>query len=134
MNDAERAATQALDEFLAAWNTADIEAVRRTLNYPHVTIGPAGQVFVAQGPADFHTDFAALREREGWHTSTFDSFEPVASSPTKVHCQVVFSRYRADGTTYGSGRVLYIVTNHDGHWGMQLRSGMPDANLPAARG
>lgn len=134
MNEAEAAARQALDDFGVAWNAADIEAVRRTLNYPHVTVGPAGQVFVAQTPAEFQTDFAALREREGWHRSTFDTFEPVASAATKVHCQVVFSRYHADGTCYGRGRVLYIFTKQGEHWGMQLRSGMPDADLQAARG
>ncbi len=134
MNEAEAAAKQALDEFLVAWNAADIDAVRKTLNYPHVTVGPAGQILVAQTPADFQTDFAALREREGWHSSTFDTFEPVASAAAKVHCQVVFSRYHADGARYGRGRVLYIVTNQGGHWGMQLRSGMPDADLQAARG
>jgi hypothetical protein len=131
--EAERAAQQALDDFLSAWNNADIDAVRATLNYPHITIGPAGQVLVAGTPADFRTDFAAMREREGWHSSTFDSFETIATSPTKVHCQVLFSRYHADGSKYGTGRVLYIVTNQDGHWGMQLRSGMPDAGLVRAR-
>lgn len=132
--DAEQAARKALDEFLTAWNAADIAAVRATLNYPHVTIGPAGQVFVADEPAAFNTDFARMREREGWANSTFDSYTMVASSPAKVHSEVVFSRYRADGECYGTGRVLYIVTNHNGHWGMQVRSGMPDDGLLAARG
>lgn len=134
MNDAEQAAKTALDDFLAAWNAADIETIRRTLNYPHITLGPAGQTFVAGKPEEFTTDFERMREREGWHTSTFDSYEVIASSPEKVHCQVQFSRYRADGTMYGGGKVLYIVTNHGGHWGMQLRSGMPDQGLTAARG
>ena len=124
---AEEAAKAALEAFLAAWNDADIEAMRATLNYPHLTIGPAGQVIVARTPAEFVTDFARLREREGWHHSTFDGYEMVSSAPAKVHCQVLFNRYRADGTRYGGGLVLYIVTNQDGHWGMQLRSGLPES-------
>ena len=131
--DSERAARAALEQFLTAWNAADIEVVRSTLNYPHLTIGPAGQVFVANEPSAFHTDFEAMRNREGWASSTFDSYDMVASSPDKVHCEVVFGRYRADGECYGTGRVLYIVTNRDGHWGMQVRSGMPDEGLLAAR-
>ena len=128
----EESARAALGEFMDAWNTGDIEAVRETLNYPHLTLGPQGQVVVAADPAAFQTDFARMREHEGWARSTFDEFKWIAASPTKVHCAVVFSRYHPDGEFYGTGRVLYIVTNHDGHWGMQFRSGMPDANLAAA--
>ena len=125
-------ATQAaLATFMDAWNTGDIDAVRSTLNYPHVTLGPQGQLFVAREAAEFQTDFARMREREGWHRSTFDGYTWVAESPDKVHCEVSFSRFRADGTCYGTGRVLYAVTNLNGHWGMQFRSGMPDAGLLA---
>jgi hypothetical protein len=123
------AAQVALAEFMEAWNRADLDAVRATLNYPHVTLGPAGQLIIARDPAEFQTDFARMREHEGWHRSTFDAYSWVAESPNKVHCEVVFSRYRSDGTCYATGRVLYAVTNRDGHWGMQLRSGMPDENL-----
>ena len=126
-------AKSALAAFMDAWNTGDIEAVRAELNYPHVTIGPQGQVIVAREAADFQTNFDYMREREGWHHSTFDDYTWVAESPDKVHCEVTFSRFRADGSCYGTGRVLYAVTNHQGHWGMQLRSGMPDASLLAVR-
>jgi hypothetical protein len=131
--ESEQSARAALEAFLDAWNAADIEAIRATLNYPHITIGPAGQIFVASTPQEFTTDFDRLREREGWASSTFDSYKMVSSSPDKVHCEVGFSRYKADGTCYGTGRVLYIVAKHDGHWGMQVRSGMPDESLVAAR-
>src|SRR5215207_3083368 len=125
-------AKAALDDFMDAWNSADIEAVRATLNYPHVTLGPQGQLIIANQPSEFQTDFARMRQQEGWHRTTFDEYSWVAESPNKVHCEVLFRRYREDGTCYGSGRVLYAVTNRDGHWGMQLRSGMPDANLASA--
>jgi hypothetical protein len=128
--DAATHARTALAEFLDAWNAADLTALRRTLNYPHITLGPAGHVIVARTPAEFQTDFARMREREGWHHSTFDGYTVIAESPTKVHCEVEFSRYHADGTRYGGGRVLYIVTQQDGHWGMQLRSGMPEGAEP----
>ena len=35
-----------LARFLEAWNSADLEAVRAELHYPHVTVGPAGQIVV----------------------------------------------------------------------------------------
>jgi hypothetical protein len=125
-------AKAALAEFMDAWNRADIEAVRATLNFPHITLGPQGQLIIANEPSEFQTDFARMRQQEGWHRSMFDEYSWMAESPNKVHCEVVFHRYREDGTSYGSGRVLYAITNHNGHWGMQLRSGMPDANLASA--
>ena len=133
-NEAIQAAKDWLARFLDAWNSADLERVRDELNYPHITIGPAGgQVVVAPTRDDFKTDFARMAVTEGWASSTFDDFTAITASDTKVHFETTFKRYKADGSVYGSGRVLYIVTEQDGHWGMQLRSGVPDAALAAAR-
>jgi hypothetical protein len=132
MTTPRESARDALESFLAAWNRADIESVRAELNYPHVTLGPQGQVILAREPSDFLTDFARMREREGWDHSSFDDYTWIAESADKVHCEVTFSRFRGDGTCYGRGKVLYAVTNHNGHWGMQMRSGMPDGMLSAA--
>jgi hypothetical protein len=132
MNDASaEAARQALDEYFRCWNTAEIAAVRAALNYPHIAFGQAGQVTVASTPDEFADNFAALRQREGWHHSTLDSFTVLSSAETKVHCEVEYSRYRDDGARYGGGRIFYIVTNHAGHWGMQFLSPLPNDG-PAA--
>jgi hypothetical protein len=40
--------------------------------------------------------------------------------PTKVHRLVVFSRFRADGQRYASYSTLWIVTQVDGQWGVQV--------------
>ncbi|MDA0352804.1 MAG: hypothetical protein O3A10_11415 [Chloroflexi bacterium] len=135
MSDTAIEAAQAwLARFLEAWNSADIERVRDELHYPHISIGGAGgQVVVAQTRDDFKTDFARMAATEGWASSTFEDFTPISASATKVHFETTFKRYTTDGTLYGSGRVLYIVTEQDGHWGIQLRSGVPDAALTAAR-
>lgn len=130
--EAEAAARAALDGYFEAWNSADLEAVRSHLNFPFVTLGPAGQLFVNETREDFQTDFERMRRVEGWHRSTLDSCTATASSPNKVHFEITFSRYKSDDSVYGTGRVMYIFTNHDGHWGMQLRSGMPDDSLAAA--
>jgi hypothetical protein len=123
-----------LARFLEAWNSADLERVRDELHYPHISVGGAGgQVVVAQTRNDFQTNFARMRETEGWASSSFEDFTPLATSPTKVHFETTFKRFTANGTLYGSGRVLYIVTEQDGHWAMQLRSGVPDAALASAR-
>jgi hypothetical protein len=124
MTESEQAARAALDAFFTCWNAADVEALRATLNYPFITLGPAGQTIIAAEPSAFTTDFAQLREREGWHHSTLDAVDAVFVSEGKVHCVATYSRYHADGACYATGTILYIVTRQNGHWGMQLRSSM----------
>jgi hypothetical protein len=86
---------------------------------------------VAETREAFQTDFQQLRDAEGWASSSFDDFTTISASPTKVHFETTFRRYGSDGTVYASGRVLYIVTERDGRWGMQLRSGIPEAAATA---
>jgi hypothetical protein len=40
----------------------------------------------------------------------------------KVHFDVAFSRYKADGAKYATYQSLWIVTKKDGQWGVQARS------------
>ena len=40
----------------------------------------------------------------------------------KVHFEVVFSRYKADGSKYATYQSLWIATKKDGAWGIQARS------------
>ena len=88
-------------------------------------------MFIASEPSDFTTNFEAMREREGWVRSSFDSIEVSRSSPDKVHCNVVYSRYGADGTAYRTATVMYVMTRKDGHWGMQFRGpGGPASGEP----
>jgi hypothetical protein len=122
MSDSAEAARAALDVFLAAWNAADNAALQRAVNYPFVTVGPAGQTHVAAKPEEFTTNFDRLRQTEGWASTTWDGFHVVSAGEAKVHCVVDYTRYHADGAPYLRGRILYIVTDHGGHWGMQYRS------------
>ena len=116
-------ARRSLEAFLVAWNKADIAAVRAELNFPHVTVGPSGHIFVVAEPEAFTTDFAKMRAEEQWGYSVFDDYRMFDASPLKVHCDVRVLRFHPDGTQYFAGRVLYIVTQQNGHWGMQVRSG-----------
>lgn len=125
MTDAARDARAALDAYFTAWNAADEEGMRQAFNYPFITLGPAGMVITVQTAEEFTHDFDRLREREGWHHSTLDACEVLSVSADKVYFRVDFSRYKADGTKYAGGATQYIITNKEGHWGMQFRSGMP---------
>lgn len=130
--EAEVAALGMLGAYMAAWNAEDLEAYRDTLNFPFVTLSQDGKVALLNSREEMVVDFARLRAVEGWDHSTLDAYTVTMSCPTKVNVEIVFSRYRPDGTVYGTGRTLYIFTMIDGRWGMQFRSGMPDPALAAA--
>ena len=117
-------ARAALDEYFRAWNAADNDAVAAISNFPRLSMGQNGQVVVRETPEAIATDFDALRQ-SGWAHSTLDLAEPVHVSADKVHFRIVFSRYGADGTPYTTGPGLYVITNQNGHWGLQLQSILP---------
>lgn len=121
----ETAARASLDEYLEAWNAEDNEAIARSSHFPRLSIGPAGQVVVRQGPDEIETDFELLRRAEGWDHTTLDLIEAVHVAPDKVHYRVVVSRRRSDGSAYRTGPALYIVTRQNGRWGLQLQSILP---------
>ncbi|MDP6580253.1 MAG: hypothetical protein QF681_06325 [Vicinamibacterales bacterium] len=120
----EAAARAALDEYFEAWNAADNDAVAAISNFPRLSLGQNGQVVVRATPEEIATDFDALRQ-SGWDHSTLDLAEAVHVSPDKVHFRVVFSRYTADGSPYTTAPGLYVITNQNGHWGLQLQSVLP---------
>ncbi|MCY4661488.1 MAG: hypothetical protein OXF93_17030 [Acidobacteria bacterium] len=121
---AEAAARQALQTFITQWNTAEDANLRRAMHFPFVTVPGGGALVVDDRPQDFSAGFDQMREREGWRSSSFDfdSFTVVRSSPEKVHAEVGFSRYGADGAAYRTSRVFYIVTRRDDRWAIQLRT------------
>ena len=121
---AEAAARQALQTFITQWNTGEDANLRRAMHFPFVTVPGGGALIVDDRPQDFSAGFDQMRAREGWRSSSFDfdSFTVVKSSPDKVHAEVGFSRYGADGAAYRTSRVFYIVTRRDGRWAIQLRT------------
>lgn len=120
----ETAARAALDEYFRAWNAADNDAVAAVSNFPRVSLGQNGQVVVRETPEEIATDFELLRQ-SGWDHTTLDLAEAIHVSSDKVHFRIVFSRYSADGNPYTTIPALYVVTNRDGHWGLQLQSILP---------
>ena len=51
-----------------------------------------------------------------------DEAKVIQSSPDKVHFAVRFTRYNEAGGPLEVHHSLYLVTNVDGHWGIQVRS------------
>ena len=116
-------AMKALDDFMATFNSRDMEAWSKTLNYPHVRIA-SGTVNVWETPEEYagRDVFSLLTSQYGWDHSVWDKREVAQSGKDKVHFATTFSRYDKDGNKIATFDSLYIVTKQDGHWGIQARS------------
>ena len=121
----EAEARKALDAYIAAFNDEDNEAIAAASNFPRLTIGLDGQIVVRENPEEILIDFRVLRAAEMWDHTTLDLVDAAHVSPDKVHFRVVTSRRLADGRPYRTTPALYIITNHDGHWGLQVQSMLP---------
>jgi hypothetical protein len=111
----------AIEAFFKGFNARDDNAVRKSLNYPHIRMA-SGNVNIVQRAEDYATGYDRLTSREGWDRSTLDSVKVRQHEPDKVHFEIVFSRYKKDGTKYATYDSLWIVTKVDGRWGVQCRS------------
>ena len=111
-----------IEAFFTAFNARDNEALKKTLHYPHVRINESGGVTVWKDASEAGSNFEALTRSEGWARSSLDSVTMRQNDPVKVHFEVVFSRYKADGTKYATYQSLWIVTFTDNGWGVQARS------------
>jgi hypothetical protein len=118
----EAAARAPIDAFFKAFNGRDNDALKKTLHYPHVRINEAGGVNVWKDASEAATNFDGLARGEGWARSTLDSVTMRQNDAIKVHFDVVFSRYKSDGSKYATYQSLWIVTQKDGQWGVQARS------------
>jgi hypothetical protein len=120
LDKATAAAFDVLDRHMAALNTRNATALAATLHFPHYRLSGAG-MRIWETPERYFDDF---RERAGgdWHHSGWNFRNLIAASAEKVHLDVQFTRYRADGSAIASYRSIWIVTRIGGRWAAQLRS------------
>jgi hypothetical protein len=114
------AALGVLDRHMAALNTRDAPALAGTLHFPHYRLSGSG-MRIWETPERYFDDFRA-RAGGDWHHSAWDFRNLIAASPDKVHLDVQFTRFRADGSAIASYRSIWVVTWIDGRWAAQLRS------------
>ena len=76
---------------------------------------------VWEGPDSYLADFLA-RAGDGWSHTRWNYLSTVAASPDKVHLDISFTRYRANGSALGTFRSLWVIASLDGRWAAQLRS------------
>jgi hypothetical protein len=119
---AEADARQAMDRFMTAFNSRNVEAWADTLNYPHVRFA-SNTVKVWPTRAEFIRENATAWDRiKDWNSSRWDSMQVVQSGKDKVHFAVKFTRFDKAGKVTEAFDSLYVVTLKDGHWGVQARS------------
>ena len=122
--NAEDEAMAVLDRYMEAFNARDEAAWAKTLNYPHVRIA-SGTVRVWQNEQEYtdYMDFDRFAAQSGgWSRSQWDARTVVQKGEDKVHLTVGFTRFNDKGEKIESYDSLYVVTNVDGHWGVQARS------------
>ncbi len=114
------AAREVLARHMAALNARDPQALAATLHFPHYRL-TGGQLKVWQTEATYLADFLA-RAGDGWARSAWNDVAIVAADADKVHVNLSFTRYRADGSAIGTFRSLWVIARIDGRWAAQLRS------------
>ena len=111
--------------FMDTFNSTDPAGHAATLAYPHVRLA-SGTVRLwadaAEATAAMELAMAALRDRVGWHHSAWDHRRLIHAGPGKVHLDVQFTRYRADGSVIGVYPAVYVVVAVEGSWLIQARS------------
>lgn len=122
MNSDDVAAFAPIAAYIDALNRTDTDGVRAAFQFPHVLFSQ-GRVFHYPTADSFSLDdFKNRVSADGWVRSSIDSHAVVLSGPDKVHFDIRFTRWRADGSAIGVHHSLYIVTRIDGRWGLQARS------------
>lgn len=116
----------ALERHAQTINDRDLEAYRRSMNYPFtyqnyngvaLTITDAAEVGVtAQPPWEI-----ILQTDPYWLRTAFDHVEEVARSASSVVFKVHFRRLDRSGHDDGPYQAIWIVTCQQGHWGVQFR-------------
>ena len=123
-SDSINEAMQVLDSFMYSFNTRDMNSWSETLNYPHVRIA-GGKVTVWDTKEEYSaTNVFNRLTATGWDHSAWVSRDVVLVSKNKVHISTVFQRYDKDNNPMKKYQSLYIVTNDEGHWGVQARSSL----------
>ena len=117
-------AMQVLDSFMTSFNARNMEEWSETLNYPHVRFA-GSEVTVWNTKEEYSAiDIFERLASTGWHHSAWLSWKVILVSENKVHISTIFQRYDENNNPLKQYQSLYIVTNKDGHWGVQARSSL----------
>ena len=117
-------AMQVLDSFMTSFNARNMEEWSETLNYPHVRFAGSEVTLWNTKEEYSSSDIFERLSSTGWHQSAWLSRKVILVSKNKVHISTIFERYDENNNPLKQYQSLYIVTNKDGHWGVQARSSL----------
>ena len=115
------AAVAAVERYVAAFNDpVDAAGWAATLNYPHVRVAD-GAVDLWDS-ADAYLQGPQIGRQRTWSRTRLDWARPVQIGAAGVNVAVRLSRLNRLGVTLSSHEAVYLVTDRDGHVGIQARS------------
>ena len=120
----EAEAIKALEDFMAALNAGDDQALFDTMHVPHVRISGDGVAIYSTRDdlqRNYLREFAA-RAGDSWHHTVLESTQIIHSSENKVHVFIQFTRYDRDNGPLATHQSLWVMTRLNGRWGAQARS------------
>jgi len=111
-----------LDGFMTGLNHYDAQAMDSAMHFPHVRFA-GGQIKIYPKAGDNPMDlFERLQREDDWKYSRWVSRELVQCSDIKAHYALSYTRFRSDDSVIGVYESLYVLTQVDGSWGIQMRS------------
>lgn len=125
VSQAERAATDVLERHMVARNSEDAKGIAAEYNYTEIRL--AGRQIGRTESEESATVFEEkvvmpFLKATGWKRSEWDKIKIVQSSSNKVHFELIFSRFDAQGNRYLTSPTFWAVTKQDNKWGIKLRS------------
>ncbi len=120
--DLHQAGMDAVDRFIDTWNSRNAEQWASSLHFPHVRPSPHGTTRVIPTAEDYvaGVDYSKVIAT-GWDHSEWDYRQVIHTSHSRIHVAGQWSRYNAAGEVIHTNPITYIVTHHDGRWGIQSR-------------
>ena len=106
LSASEEKALTTLDNFMAALNARDDEALYETINLPHVRISGDGVLIyqtLEELKKSYLRDFS-FRAGPDWDHTVLDFKEVLHSSESKVHLFIQFTRCDRNGGAISTGR------------------------------
>ena len=126
----EQHARAAIERYLEGFNKRDADIMADGFNFPHVRLAKGQFVTIPDAAAFIEAQgrVTELLYAEGWDHTTMESMEIVQSGPGKVHVALGMARRTASGEPVHQFQSLWVVTDVDGHWGVQFRSSFLTSN------
>jgi len=109
-----------VDAHMAALNARNPDAIAASLHFPHYRL--AGSVFMVWETPATYLDDSFARAGEGWARSQWNRQDVIHAEAEKVHLDMEFTRFHADGSDLGTFRSIWVITRIQGRWAAQLRS------------